>query len=125
LRAKRIAVPPPAQLAACRGGERVALLGAAEAARPSRIVAHHSLPFNLASRLALPLDSGLAKYVVTPAIAFGKDAQAFLSKCQRPKDQEYWAVTTATLVGFLVVGLTGYFIKLLHIPITQILVGAA
>jgi hypothetical protein len=37
---------------------------------------------------------------------------------------EFVDVARATLMGFLVMGFTGYLVKLVHIPINQILVGA-
>lgn len=43
--------------------------------------------------------------------------------CSRPQDQEYTQVALATLIGFATVGVTGYVVKFMHIPITAILIG--
>jgi preprotein translocase subunit Sss1 len=37
---------------------------------------------------------------------------------------EFKKIAMATTVGFLVMGFLGFFVKLIHIPINQILVGA-
>lgn len=37
---------------------------------------------------------------------------------------EFVDVARSTLIGFVVIGLAGYLVKLIHIPINQILVGA-
>jgi len=37
---------------------------------------------------------------------------------------EFVDVAKSTLIGFVVIGLAGYLVKLIHIPINQILVGA-
>lgn len=38
---------------------------------------------------------------------------------------EFMTVAKATLAGFVILGLIGFFIKLIHIPINHILVGSA
>ena len=40
------------------------------------------------------------------------------------KSIEFTQTVTATAVGFVVMGLVGYFVKLIHIPINNILIGA-
>lgn len=37
---------------------------------------------------------------------------------------EFTQTATATAVGFVVMGFVGYFVKLIHIPINNILIGA-
>ena len=37
---------------------------------------------------------------------------------------EFTQTATASAVGFVVMGLVGYFVKLIHIPINNILIGA-
>lgn len=36
---------------------------------------------------------------------------------------EFYRIAGATMVGFLLMGFTGFFVKLIHIPINNILVG--
>mgnify|MGYP000090233660 FL=1 len=37
---------------------------------------------------------------------------------------EFTQTATATAIGFVAMGLVGYFVKLIHIPINNILIGA-
>lgn len=62
-------------------------------------------------------------YVVFPSILRTRSAGADL---QRPADQkEFLRLCQAVGLGFLVMGAVGYFVKLIHIPVNNILVGAA
>lgn len=56
---------------------------------------------------------------------FVKDGQQFLTRCTKPSYKEFIQICKAVAVGFAVMGFIGYFVKLIHIPINNILVGAA
>ncbi|KAI0111012.1 protein translocase SEC6 [Hypoxylon sp. EC38] len=56
---------------------------------------------------------------------FIKDGTQFLSRCTKPDKREFIQISKAVGVGFLVMGAIGYLIKLIHIPVNNILVGAA
>ncbi|CEJ81754.1 Putative Protein translocation complex subunit SSS1 [[Torrubiella] hemipterigena] len=56
---------------------------------------------------------------------FIKDGVQFINKCQKPDRKEFIKISQAIAVGFLTMGTVGYVVKLIHIPINNILVGAA
>ena len=52
---------------------------------------------------------------------FVEDSKVFYSKCQRPEEQTYYKKLQATFMGVLVMGFIGYMIKLIFIPINNII----
>ncbi|CAL1695021.1 unnamed protein product [Somion occarium] len=56
---------------------------------------------------------------------FIHDGQQFLNRCTKPSQKEFVQISKAVAVGFAVMGFLGYFVKLIHIPINNILVGGA
>ncbi|BGP54777.1 hypothetical protein JCM8202_003286 [Rhodotorula sphaerocarpa] len=56
---------------------------------------------------------------------FVNDGQAFISRCTKPDKKEYLQICRAVAIGFAMMGGIGYLVKLIHIPINNILVGAA
>ncbi|KAI0173649.1 protein translocase SEC6 [Hypoxylon sp. FL1284] len=56
---------------------------------------------------------------------FVKDGTQFMTRCTKPDRREFIQISKAVGVGFLVMGAIGYLIKLIHIPVNNILVGAA
>ncbi|KAI0019063.1 hypothetical protein F4780DRAFT_780769 [Xylariomycetidae sp. FL0641] len=56
---------------------------------------------------------------------FIKDGTQFLTRCTKPDQKEYTKICQAVGVGFVVMGAIGYLVKLLHIPVNNILVGGA
>ncbi|KAJ1939693.1 Protein transport protein Sec61 subunit gamma [Linderina macrospora] len=56
---------------------------------------------------------------------FVKEASWLLRRCSKPDQKEYVKIVRAVLMGFLVMGFIGYFAKLIHIPINNIIVGGA
>ncbi|KAH6560010.1 hypothetical protein BASA50_006611 [Batrachochytrium salamandrivorans] len=56
---------------------------------------------------------------------FVKDSAQFLNRCSKPDRKEFVKVTQAVGVGFILMGFIGFFVKLIHIPINNIIVGAA
>lgn len=67
-----------------------------------------------------------------PVSEFVSDSIRFIRKCSKPDYKgivslvlfiEFMKIGTATAVGFLVMGFIGFFIKLIHIPINNILLG--
>ncbi|EJT53280.1 SSS1-ER protein-translocase complex subunit [Trichosporon asahii var. asahii CBS 2479] len=49
----------------------------------------------------------------------------FLNRCTKPTKAEYIQLCRAVGVGFLVMGFIGYIVKVVHLPINNILVGGA
>jgi len=56
---------------------------------------------------------------------FLRDGTQFINRCTKPDRREFIKISQAVGMGFLIMGVIGYAIKLIHIPVNQILVGAA
>ncbi|EOO01649.1 putative protein transporter sec61 subunit gamma protein [Phaeoacremonium minimum UCRPA7] len=56
---------------------------------------------------------------------FVKDGVQFMNRCQKPDRKEFIKISQAVGVGFLIMGAVGYVVKLIHIPLNNILVGGA
>jgi len=50
-----------------------------------------------------------------------RDSVHLVKKCTKPDRKEFVKIAWATGVGFLIMGFVGFFVKLVHIPINQIL----
>jgi len=61
---------------------------------------------------------------VEPAVRFAQDSYRLLKRCTKPDAKEFKRIAVATAVGFLVMGFIGFFVKLIHIPINNIIVGS-
>jgi len=56
---------------------------------------------------------------------FLKDGTQFINRCTKPDKKEFIKISQAVGIGFVVMGVIGYVVKVIHIPINNILVGAA
>ncbi|KKY19761.1 putative translocation complex subunit sss1 [Phaeomoniella chlamydospora] len=56
---------------------------------------------------------------------FLRDGTQFLNRCTKPDRREFIKISQAVGMGFLIMGAIGYIIKLIHIPVNNILVGGA
>ncbi|ORY60548.1 protein transporter Sec61 subunit gamma [Pseudomassariella vexata] len=56
---------------------------------------------------------------------FVKDGTQFMNRCTKPDQKEFIKICQAVGVGFLIMGAVGYVVKLIHIPVNNILVGGA
>ena len=63
----------------------------------------------------------LEQYVLEPAEEFMTNSKRFITKCTKPDKKEYNKTIYAVLIGFAILGFCGYIIKLIHIPIKDIL----
>ncbi|ETV71020.1 protein transporter Sec61 subunit gamma [Aphanomyces astaci] len=61
--------------------------------------------------------------VIEPLKQFAKNSVHLVKKCTKPDRKEFARIAGATGVGFLLMGFIGFFVKLVHIPINNILVG--
>ena len=61
------------------------------------------------------------KGVVDELMQFQRDSANFFNKCTRPDKAEYTKILQASMMGFLVMGFIGYIIKLVFIPINNII----
>lgn len=55
-------------------------------------------------------------------LEFIKDGSNFINKCKKPNDRELLKIVRAVGLGFIAVGVIGYIIKLIHIPIRYLIV---
>jgi len=62
--------------------------------------------------------------IVNPLKDFAKESIRLVNKCTKPDMKEYRKTVIGTAIGFCIMGFIGYFVKLVHIPINNILVGA-
>ncbi|TGZ84415.1 protein translocase SEC6 [Ascodesmis nigricans] len=53
---------------------------------------------------------------------FVKDGTMFINRCTKPDKREFIKISQAVGVGFVVMGVIGYIVKIIHIPINNILV---
>eukprot|EP00590_Aulacoseira_subarctica_P000631 CAMPEP_0172414830 /NCGR_PEP_ID=MMETSP1064-20121228/1448_1 /TAXON_ID=202472 /ORGANISM="Aulacoseira subarctica , Strain CCAP 1002/5" /LENGTH=74 /DNA_ID=CAMNT_0013151671 /DNA_START=164 /DNA_END=388 /DNA_ORIENTATION=+ len=67
---------------------------------------------------------GFQEALVEPLREFYKDSMHLVKKCTKPDRTEFLTIAKATGVGFLLMGFIGFFVKLVHIPINNILVGS-
>ncbi|KAL1413604.1 hypothetical protein Q8F55_001379 [Vanrija albida] len=54
--------------------------------------------------------------------SFVKEGTHFINRCTKPTESEYIQLCKAIAIGFGVMGVIGYLVKLIHIPINNILV---
>ncbi|KAJ7547077.1 hypothetical protein O6H91_08G068100 [Diphasiastrum complanatum] len=62
--------------------------------------------------------------VVKPVKEFAKDSLRLIKRCHKPDRKEYSKVAFRTAIGFVVMGFIGFFVKLIFIPINNIIVGS-
>jgi len=60
---------------------------------------------------------------VEPGKQFMKDSVRLVKRCTKPDRKEYQKIAMATAIGFAIMGFIGFFVKLIHIPINNIIVG--
>ncbi|XP_075676813.1 protein transport protein Sec61 subunit gamma [Dermatophagoides pteronyssinus] len=61
---------------------------------------------------------------VEPAKKFTKDSIRLVKRCTKPDRKEFQKIAVATAIGFAIMGFIGFFVKLIHIPINNIIVGS-
>jgi len=66
---------------------------------------------------------GINEWAIQPLKQFAKDSMHLVKKCTKPDRKEFMNIAKATGVGFAIMGFIGFFVKLIHIPINNILVG--
>ncbi|PPR82310.1 hypothetical protein GOBAR_AA38407 [Gossypium barbadense] len=63
--------------------------------------------------------------VFDPLREFAKDSVRLVKRCHKPDRKEFTKVAFRTAIGFVVMGFVGFFVKLIFIPINNIIVGSA
>mmetsp|Transcript_13849 Transcript_13849/g.27376 ORF Transcript_13849/g.27376 Transcript_13849/m.27376 type:complete len:91 (+) Transcript_13849:2-274(+) len=69
-------------------------------------------------------DDPLTQMVIAPSIKFFRDSQMLVRRCAKPDKKEFKKITLATATGFLIMGFIGFFVKLIFIPLNNIIVGS-
>ncbi|XP_017051067.1 protein transport protein Sec61 subunit gamma [Drosophila ficusphila] len=59
--------------------------------------------------------------LVLPSGSFYKNSKRFYKRCTKPDRQEFQRISAAIGVGFLIMGSIGFVVKLMHIPIVNII----
>lgn len=62
-------------------------------------------------------------YTVRSVTDFINDSTRLVRKCTKPDKKEYSRILRACSVGFFIMGFIGYMVKLMFIPVNNILVG--
>ncbi|XP_043745769.1 protein transport protein Sec61 subunit gamma-like [Cervus elaphus] len=60
---------------------------------------------------------------VEPSRQFVKDSIRLVKRCTKPDRKEFQKIAMATAIGFAIMAFIGFFVKLIHIPINNIIVG--
>lgn len=60
----------------------------------------------------------------TPVKDFARSSVRLVNRCTKPDRKEFNKICLRTAFGFIVMGFIGFFVKLIFIPINQIIVGA-
>ncbi len=61
--------------------------------------------------------------IIVPLQTFFKNSKHLVQKCVKPNSQDFNQVGTATVVGFAIMGFIGFFVKLIFIPINNVIMG--
>ncbi|KAK7212218.1 hypothetical protein V2G26_019396 [Clonostachys chloroleuca] len=56
---------------------------------------------------------------------FTRSGIQFIKRCTKPDRTEFLRLCQAVGVGFIIMGAIGFVIKLIHLPLTRVLVGSA
>ncbi|KAF6018221.1 SEC61G [Bugula neritina] len=59
---------------------------------------------------------------IEPMKEFSKDSVRLVKRCTKPDRKEFQKIAVATAIGFAIMGFIGFFVKLIHIPINNIIV---
>ena len=66
---------------------------------------------------------GFNEVLIEPLRQFARDSMHLVKKCTKPDRNEFTNIARAVGLGFTMMGFIGFFVKLIHIPINNILVG--
>ena len=75
-------------------------------------------------RLAARSTMEVADIAIKPVRDFAKDSVRLVKKCTKPSAEEFWKIASRTATGFVIMGFVGFFVKLVFIPINNIILSA-
>ena len=61
---------------------------------------------------------------VKPVRDFARDSARLVKKCAKPDAREFWKIAARTATGFVIMGFVGFFVKLIFIPINNIILSS-
>jgi len=70
------------------------------------------------------MSSNPVTYTVNSVSGFYSDSKRLLNRCSKPDRKEYLRIVLACAIGFAIMGFIGFFVKLVFIPINNILLSA-
>ena len=56
---------------------------------------------------------------------FANSSRRLLQRCNKPDAKEFKKIATSCAIGFAIMGFIGYTVKLVFIPINNIIIGSA
>lgn len=56
---------------------------------------------------------------------FAHSSRRLLQRCNKPDAKEFKKIATSCAIGFAIMGFIGYTVKLVFIPINNIIIGSA
>lgn len=80
------------------------------------------LPLSRGARANEAMDT--VESLAKPVREFAKDSVRLVNRCHKPDRKEFSKVAFRTALGFVVMGFIGFFVKLIFIPINNIIVGS-
>jgi protein transport protein SEC61 subunit gamma-like protein len=90
----------------------------------SYLIAPVSLHISKKNTASTMEKEGFNEVLIEPLRQFARDSIHLVKKCTKPDRKEFTLIARATGIGFLIMGFIGFFVKLVHIPINNILVGS-
>ena len=78
-------------------------------------------PRRVARRITQHTRRRRAVAAAAPDTSHTQDSIHLVKKCTKPDRKEFARIASATMIGFLIMGFVGFFVKLVHIPINNIL----
>ena len=63
------------------------------------------------------------EYVILPLQTYAKNSKQLVQKCAKPNYADFIQVSTVTLMGFALMGFIGFFVKVIFIPINNVIMG--
>ncbi len=65
--------------------------------------------------------SDVKEIIIEPLKEFFLNSKMLVQECKKPDKEEFFKIARATGMGFLIMGFIGFFVKIVHIPIKDIL----
>ncbi|KAF7264907.1 hypothetical protein GWI33_021932 [Rhynchophorus ferrugineus] len=93
---------------------------------PATFLTRHCICVAVACKVELIFKVKMDQIVkfVEPGRQFAKDSIRLVKRCTKPDRKEFQKIAVATAIGFCIMGFIGFFVKLIHIPINNIIVGS-